>query len=89
VNEPAVRIDRGRTTAENVERWRRRVVRRMRAREPRRPPFVRMQFLKEFWADHPADPRASEYADAFEAAIAAADGNPARFEAELDRRLRL
>ena len=59
----------------------------MRARDEHRPPFNRVQFLKEFWEDHPGDPNAGKCADAFEAAIAAAHGSSARFEQELDRRL--
>ncbi len=60
----------------------------MLARDARRPVFDRRQFLMEFWADHPRDPEAGELADAFEAAIEAAHGNPARFGRELDRLLR-
>ena len=59
----------------------------MLAHDDRRPVFDRRQFLSEFWADHPWHAGAVELADAFEAAIAAADGNPARFERELDRLL--
>ena len=59
----------------------------MLARDARRPVFNRDQFLSEFWDDHPGDPRSVELADAFEAAIAAAQGNPARFEREFDRLL--
>jgi hypothetical protein len=82
---PANQIDRGRTVAEFIGRWRHRVVRRMLARDDRRPVWDRRQFLKEFWDDHPCDPRSVELADNFEAAIAAAHGNPARFERELGR----
>ena len=81
------RIDRGRTVAEFICRWRDRVVRRMRARDDRRSPFDRRQFLVEFWDDHPGHPGAGELADVFEAALDAADGNPRQFEDELDRLL--
>jgi hypothetical protein len=80
---PANQIDRGRTVAEFIGRWRHRVVRRMLAHDDRRPVFDRRQFLSEFWADHPWHTGAVELADAFEAAIAAADGNPARLSASL------
>ena len=60
----------------------------MLARDDRRPAFDGRQFLEEFWDDHPTL-SAGELADAFEAAIAAAHGNPARFERELDRLLAL
>ena len=60
----------------------------MRARDAQRPVFDRRQFLSEFWDDHPWHPGAVELADAFEAALAAADGNSGRFERELDRLLR-
>ena len=83
-NLPPLHIERGRTTVEFVRRWRDRVARRLRARDERRPAWNRAQFLSEFWADHPGDPGAVGLADAFEAAIAAAHGNPARFEQELD-----
>jgi hypothetical protein len=78
-------FDRGPTVDENVGRWRNRVGRRMRASDERRPIWDRQQFLTEFWDDHPGDPRAVEFADKFEAAIAEAHGNPKRFELELDR----
>jgi len=87
MSEPPTHFDRGRTVNENIRRWRNRVVRRMRARDERRPPWDRERFLTEFWDDHPADPRAEQIADAFERAVAEAHGNPARFQRELDRRL--
>ena len=70
-----------------MRRWRDRVVRRLRARDGRRPPWDRQQFLAEYWEDNAGEPRAVEVADKFEQALAAAHGNPARFEQELDRRL--
>jgi hypothetical protein len=79
------RIDRRQTSMEKIDRWRDRVARRMRAHDARRPPFNRQQFVTEYSEDHPGDPHAVELADAFEAAIAAAHGNPARFERELGR----
>ena len=76
-----------RTSKAHIRRWRDRVARRLRARDERRPAWDRAQFLSEFWADHPGNPKAVEQADAFEAALAAAHGNPARFERELDSRM--
>ena len=77
-------MNRGRTVNETIDRWSNRVIRRLKAHDDRRPPFDRQQFLEEFWADHPADPRAVELADAFEVAIHKAHGSVARFERELD-----
>jgi hypothetical protein len=78
---------RHRTVEGHMRRWRDRVARRMRARDAGRPPWNRKQFLEQFWTDHPGHPGAVEFADIFEAAIAAARGNPSRFEQELARRL--
>ena len=80
-------MERGRTTAEFVRRWRDRVARRLRARDERRPGVGPCPVPERVWADHPGNPEAVKQADAFEAALAAAYGNPARFEHELDRLL--
>ncbi len=81
MNNPATaRLERGPTVKETVERWwRDRVSERLHARNEQRPPWDRDLFLKQFKADHPGDPRAVELAAAFEAALAAAHGNSARF----------
>ena len=78
-------LKRGPTVSETIDRWKQRVARRMRARDPNRPPWDRQTFLREFWSDHPGDPRATELADAFEAAIDEARGSGARFEQALNR----
>lgn len=80
-------LGRRRTVRENIDRWRDRVVWRMPARHPRRPPWDRERFLADMEADHPFYPRAGEIADAFEAAIAQANGNPERFKLALEAEL--
>jgi hypothetical protein len=79
-----------RTVKAHIERHRDMVMRRMKARDERRPPWNgqrRQRFLEEFWHDHPGHPDAVELADSFEAAIDEAHCNPAWFSRELDRRL--
>ena len=67
------------TVRETIERWEHRTASRIGFRDPGRPPFDRRQFLRQFWEDHPGDPRATELADAFERATKEARGNVARF----------
>ena len=88
MSKPAAHLKRAPTVNETVDRWRERVARRMRARDPNRPPWDREQFLKEFWADH-HDPRAAEIANAFQAAYDDAHGSDARFIQALNRILTL
>jgi hypothetical protein len=65
MNEPAIQFAGRRTVKAHVPRWRRdRVVRRMRARDERRPPWGRARFLTEFWDDQPGDPRATKLHEA-------------------------
>jgi hypothetical protein len=80
-------FDRGQTSRETLDRWIHRTVSRMGFRDPDRPPFERELFLKQYREDHPWDPRAEEFADAFQEAVAASYGNTERFKLELKRRL--
>jgi len=89
MTKPPTHLKRGRTVRETIDRWKEHLARRMRARDPNRPPWNRPRFLEEFRADHPGDPRAIGFADAFEAAIAEAHGSDARFKQALNRILTL
>lgn len=73
----------------HFDRWADRVARRIHSHDPGRPPWDRKRFLLELWNDCPDYPGAVGLADAFEAAVAAARGNSARFRQELDRRVRV
>jgi hypothetical protein len=72
----------------HVERWTRRVSRRIRAHDPRRPVWDRAGFMRELTTDAPDLPFAEAVALAavFEDAIAAARGSSARFEEQIGRR---
>jgi hypothetical protein len=62
-------MNRSPTVKETIDRWKERVARRMRARDPNRPPWDRQRFLDEFVEDHPGDQRAIGFVVAFEAAL--------------------
>jgi hypothetical protein len=78
-------LKRGRTVSENIDRWTHRTASRIGAKEPE--PFQRAVFLKRFWADYPGDPRAEDFANAFEAAVNESRGNMDRFRQALKREL--
>jgi hypothetical protein len=63
------RLKRPPTVRETIDRWEDRTASRIGFRDPARPPFDRRLFLKQFWDDHPGDPRAIGFAAAFETAI--------------------
>jgi hypothetical protein len=87
MNQPQLR--RPPTVRETVARWEHRTASRIGFRDPGRPPFDRRLFLKQFWEDHPGDPRATELADVFERAVKEARGNVTRFRQKLERELSL
>jgi hypothetical protein len=88
MNEPATHFANLRTVKTHIERWRNRVAERLGDPAHLRPVFDRERFIKEYAADGLISARSADaYADAFEAAIAAAHGSPARFERALRREL--